>query len=130
MPAIRLVETLEDAPDEVRELFDRIKKMFGIREIPATFQAMANKPAFLKVLLDMDEAVFADDCLDAKTKHLIAVAVSAASGCAYCTHAHSAVAQQLGASNEEVAEALAVAAVMGAYNNFNKATGLPLDIKP
>jgi uncharacterized peroxidase-related enzyme len=129
MPAIKPVNESE-LTDEVSALFERIKKQFGIPTVPNTFKAMATKPAFLKAVLDMDEAVFAADKLDAKTKHLIAAAVSASSGCDYCLHAHSAIAQMFGASNEEVAEALSVAALMGAYNNFNKAFGLTLDIKP
>jgi AhpD family alkylhydroperoxidase len=91
---------------------------------------MAHKPSFLNALLAMDEAVFADDTLDAKTKRLIAIAVSAASGCEYCVLAHTTVAKGLGASDEQVAEALSVAGVMGAYNNINKATGLESDILP
>jgi uncharacterized peroxidase-related enzyme len=129
MPAITQVSP-DQASEEVQQLYEQIRKQFGVQEVPNTFQAMANKPAFLKALLAMDEAVFADDQLDGITKHLIATAVSAVAGCEYCVHAHSAVAQMLGASNEQVAEALTVAAVMGAYNNFNKALGLETDIKP
>jgi alkylhydroperoxidase/carboxymuconolactone decarboxylase family protein YurZ len=35
-----------------------------------------------------------------------------------------------GATNEEIAEAITVASVMGAYNNFNKAIGMENDITP
>lgn len=120
----------KDADERVEALYNRIREQFGVDEVPNTFRTMAHKPEFLETLLDMDKAVFEPDLLDSKTKHLIAVAVSAAGGCSYCVHAHSAIAQMLGASEEEVAEAMTVAAVMGAYNNFNKAMGLDLDITP
>jgi len=129
MSAIKYVE--EDQPSgQVKELFEQIKKQFGISSVPNVFKAMANKPAFLKALLAMDEAVFAPDKLDAKTKHLIAIAVSAVNGCEYCLYAHTAIAQMVGATNEEIAEALSVVALMSAYNNFNNALGMENDILP
>jgi len=129
MPAIKYVEE-DQAAGLAKEAYAQIKRQFGVSKIPNTFKIMANKPEFLKALLAMDEAVFKNDKLDSKTKHLIAAAVSAASGCQYCLHAHSAIAQLLGATNEEVAEAITVAAVMGAYNNVNKAMGMQNDILP
>jgi AhpD family alkylhydroperoxidase len=118
------------AEGETAEAFEQVKKQFGVSNVPNTFRQMGHKPKFLKALMAMDEVVFGDDALDGKTKHLMAVAVSAACGCEYCVLAHTTVAKSLGASDEEVAEALSVAAVMGAYNNFNKATGLENDIVP
>lgn len=129
MPAIGYIDE-DGASEEVRELYEQIREQFGVPQVPNTFRAMAHKPAFLRALLAMDEAVFSEGSIESKTKHLIAVAVSAASGCEYCLHAHSAIAQMLGASEEEVAEAMSVAAVMGAYNNFNKALGMEKDITP
>ena len=129
MPAIGYVEE-DGAPEEVTDLYEQIREQFGVQEVPNTFRAMAHNPAFLRALLAMDEAVFSEGEIEEKTKHLMAVAVSAASGCQYCLHAHSAIAQMLGASEGEVAEAMSVAAVMGAYNNFNKALGMENDITP
>jgi len=129
MATLKLVKE-EQAQGEAKEAFEQVKKQFGVKTVPNTFRQMAHKPKFLKALLAMDEVVFADDALDGMTKHLIAVAVSAASGCEYCVLAHVTVAKSLGASDEQVAEALSVAGVMGAYNNFNKATALENDIVP
>ena len=129
MPAIGYVEE-DGAPEEVTDLYEQIREQFGVQEVPNTFRAMAHNPAFLRALLAMDEAVFSEGEIEEKTKHLMAAAVSAASGCQYCLHAHSAIAQMLGASEGEVAEAMSVAAVMGAYNNFNKALGMENDITP
>lgn len=129
MSTLKLVKE-SDAQGEVAEAFEQVKEHFGVPNVPNTFRQMAHKPKFLKSLLEMDKVVFADDALDSKTKHLMAVAVSAVAGCEYCVLAHTAVAKGLGASDEEVAESLSVAAVMGAYNNFNKATALEKDILP
>jgi AhpD family alkylhydroperoxidase len=129
MATLTLVKE-DEAQDKAAETFEQVKEHFGVSSVPNTFRQMAHKPKFLKALLDMDEVVFADDALDSKTKHLMAIAVSAAAGCEYCVFAHTTVAKGLGASDDEVAESLSVAAVMGAYNNFNKATGLENDIVP
>ena len=49
--------------------------------------------------------------LDAKTKELIGLAVAAQIPCQYCVYFHTAVAKANGASDEEVREAVAMAAI-------------------
>ena len=51
-----------------------------------------------------------DAALDAKTKQLIALAVAAQIPCQYCTLGHTMAAQKAGASDQELKEAVAVAA--------------------
>ena len=52
--------------------------------------------------------------LDAKTRELIALAVAVTSRCDGCITVHAAEASKLGASREEVAEALGVAVALNA----------------
>ncbi len=62
--------------------------------------------------------VFADGALPAKVKQLIAVAVAHVTQCPYCIDAHTQLAVKAGASDEEIMEAIWVAAEMragGAY---------------
>lgn len=62
--------------------------------------------------------VFAAGALDEKTKQLIAVAVAHTTQCPYCITGHTKLAQRKGASDEEIMEAIWVAAEMragGAY---------------
>src|SRR5438067_1842748 len=49
--------------------------------------------------------------LDGKTKELIGLAVSAQIPCQYCIYFHTAVAKANGASDEEIREAVAMAAI-------------------
>src|ERR1700731_1421133 len=49
--------------------------------------------------------------LDAKTKELIGLAVSAQVPCQYCVYFHTAAAKANGATDEEVREAVAMAAI-------------------
>ena len=62
--------------------------------------------------------VFADGALPTKTKQLIAVAVAHVTQCPYCIRGHTELALKYGATEQEVMEAIWVAAEMragGAY---------------
>ena len=58
--------------------------------------------------------VFAPGALDAKTKQLIAVAVAHVTQCPWCIRSHTKLARRDGASEQEVIEAMWVAAEMRA----------------
>ena len=59
-------------------------------------------------------AVFADGALTRKTKQLIAVAAAHVTQCPYCIHGHTEAALKAGASEQELMEAIWVAAEMRA----------------
>ena len=62
--------------------------------------------------------MFADGALPSKTKELIAVAVAHVTQCPYCIRGHSELAMKKGATEQEIMEAIWVAAEMragGAY---------------
>ena len=62
--------------------------------------------------------VFAPGALDEKTKQLIAVAVAHVTQCPYCIAGHTKIAKRRGATDEQIMEAIWVAAEMragGAY---------------
>ena len=75
-------------------------------------------PAIGAAFKAFGEAVFADGALPAKTKELIAVAVAHVTQCPYCIRGHTRRALRKGATQEELMEAIWVAAEMragGAY---------------
>ena len=64
------------------------------------------------------QRVFADGALPSKTKELIAVAVAHVTQCPYCIRGHTDLALKKGATEQEIMEAIWVAAEMragGAY---------------
>lgn len=63
---------------------------------------------------EFSRKVFATGVLDVKTKQLIAVAVAHVTQCPYCIRAHTQGAQHEGATEEEIMEAIWVAAEMRA----------------
>ncbi len=62
---------------------------------------------------DFAGKVYGGDALDLKTKELIAVAASSVGRCPHCTDGHLSKAAEVGATEAEIAEALAVAWVQG-----------------
>jgi len=53
-----------------------------------------------------------DTALDAKTKELLGLAVASQIPCQYCVYFHTAVAKANGATDEEIREAVAMAAIV------------------
>jgi AhpD family alkylhydroperoxidase len=63
---------------------------------------------------EFSQQVFAAAALDAKTKQLIAVAVAHVTQCPYCIRSHTKGALHAGATEQEIMEAIWVAAEMRA----------------
>jgi len=85
-------------------------------ELAGKRKQLAPKP--LEAFQAFSKAVFADGALPAKTKQLIAVAVAHVTQCPYCIRGHTEAALKRGATEQEIMEAIWVAAEMragGAY---------------
>lgn len=72
------------------------------------------KPEIMHAFRDFDSKVFADGALSTKVKELIAVASAHVTQCPYCIAGHTARAKKAGATAEELAEAILVAAALRA----------------
>ena len=72
------------------------------------------KPDLLQAFLDFDGKVFAEGALSTKVKELIAIAAAHVTQCPYCIASHTKRANKAGALDEEVAEAILVAAALRA----------------
>ena len=74
----------EEATGRVKEIFEDIKEALGIDFVPNMYRVMAPRPAFLEANWAKVKAVMtAPGQLDRLTREIIAVAVSAVSGCRY-----------------------------------------------
>lgn len=71
-------------------------------------------PEVMKAFSDMARAAHGGEALDAKTKELVALAISVAVRCDPCIAYHAEGAVKQGASRAEVSETLAMAVYMGA----------------
>jgi AhpD family alkylhydroperoxidase len=75
-------------------------------------------PEVAEAFRAFSQRVFADGALPVKTKQLIAVAVAHVTQCPYCIRGHTRAATRAGAGEQEIMEAIWVAAEMragGAY---------------
>lgn len=72
-------------------------------------------------------AVFADGALPEQTKQLIAVAVAHTTQCPYCIQGHTRLARRKGSTDEQIMEAIWVAAEMRAGGAYAHST-LALDV--
>jgi len=82
------------------------------KEIAERRRALA--PHSLNAFHEFSLQVFAEGTLSTKVKQLIAVAVAHTTKCPYCIRGHATAALEVGASCEEVMEAIWVAAEMRA----------------
>jgi AhpD family alkylhydroperoxidase len=92
----------KDWPEMANELNGIIKDVrLGTPEVMKAFSAMA-------------QAATAGGAIDAKTKELIAIAIAVAIRCDGCVAFHAKAAVKLGATREEIMEAMGMALYMGA----------------
>ena len=85
------------------------------REISSNMAALhKGVPGVMKGFGDMAKAAIADGALDAKTKELISLALAVAARCDACITFHASSAVRLGATRDEVMEAVGMAIFMGA----------------
>ena len=90
------------------------------REIGARRRELA--PTIHQAFDAFSKQVFADGALPAKAKQLITVAVAHVTQCPYCIAGHTKLAHRAGASDEEIMEAIWVAAEMRACGAFAHST--------
>lgn len=80
-------------------------------------------PEIDDAFIALSKLVFADGALDKRTKQLIALAVAHVTQCPWCIEGHAKGARREGATDEQIMEAIWVAAEMragAAYAHANK----------
>lgn len=112
---MKLIE-YESASPEVREVFDDIMRTRNIDWISNFWKALAGDPVTLRRTWQSVKQIMAPGALDALTKEMIYVAVSASNQCGYCIASHTASARKAGMSDAMLAELLAV---VGMANETN-----------
>ncbi len=116
MATVKLIEEAQ-AQGKVKEIFDEMKRTWGIPAVPNLFRAMANWPDYLETTWTRSKTIMGKGTLDPKTKQVIALAVSATNNCEYCIHAHTGALKQMGYTDAMLVELMAV---VDLYNGFNK----------
>jgi len=105
-----------DASPEVRAIYDDIMATRKTDWINNFWKALANDPVTLQRTWQSIKQVMAPGTLDALTKELIYLAVSATNQCRYCMASHTASARKKGMTDEMFSELMAV---IGMANETN-----------
>ncbi len=83
MASAKMISETE-ASGRVKKTYDEIKEMLGIDFVPNLYKVMAPNPSYLEANWNKIKTVMKQrGKLDPLTKEIIAVAVSAVSGCKY-----------------------------------------------
>ncbi len=115
----------DDADPRARAVFDEIRATRHTDYINNIWRALANDPAQLQATWAQVKRVMAPGALDALTKELIYIAVSAANNCSYCLHTHTAAARMKGMSEPMFNELMQVVYLASQTNRI--AIGLQVE---
>jgi AhpD family alkylhydroperoxidase len=88
--------------------------MFDMKNLDKLKTLEAKAPGAVKAFWAFDKAAMADGAVPVKYKELIALGVALTTQCPYCIEIHSQRARKAGASEEEMAETVMVAAALRA----------------
>ena len=115
-----------DASPEVKAVYDDIMTTRNTDWINNFWKALASDPVTLRRTWDSVKQVMAPGALDAVTKEMIYLAVSASNQCGYCIASHTAAARKAGMTDAQFAELMAV---IGMANETNRlASGYQVEI--
>ena len=125
MATLGLIE-YNGASAEVRAIYDDIMATRKTDWINNFWKALAHDPATLRRTWQSIKEIMAPGALDALTKEMIYLAVSATNQCGYCIASHTAGARKAGMSDAMFTELMAV---VGMANETNRlASGYQVEI--
>ena len=125
MATVKLVEYGE-ASGDVRAVYDDIMATRKTDWINNFWKALANHPPTLRRTWDSVKQVTAPGALDALTKEMVYLAVSATNGCNYCIASHTAAARKAGMTDAMLGELMAVVGMANETNSL--ANGYQVEI--
>jgi AhpD family alkylhydroperoxidase len=125
MATLGLIE-YRDASPEVKAVYDDIMTTRKVDWINNFWKALAHDPVTLRRTWESIKQIMAPGALDAVTKEMIYLAVSASNQCGYCIASHTAAARKAGMTDSQLAELMAV---IGMANETNRlASGYQVEI--
>ena len=117
----------EDASEEVRTVYDDIKRTRKIDRVSNFWMAIANHPPTLRRTWESLKEIMVDGALDIRFKEMIYLAISINNGCEYCRVSHGVSARKAGMTEEMFGELMAVVAMANETNKLAEGYGVPVD---
>ena len=124
------------ATGKVAEIFADIKRTKNIDFVPNLWRVLATSPDQLELIwtrlkaLMHPEAAGRSSPLDARTREIIALAVSATNGCRYCVNSHTAALKKQGVEDAALGEILGIVALFNSTNALADGYQVEPDILP
>lgn len=132
---VRPVEESE-ATGKVAAIFADIRATKNIDFVPNMWRVLATNPDQLELVwtrlkaLMHPEAAGRASPLDATTREIIALAVSATNGCSYCVNSHTTALRKQGVSVETLGEVLAIVGLFNTTNSLADGYQIEPDVLP
>ena len=117
----------EEVSAEALAIFAEIRAARQTEFINNFWRVLAHDPALLRATWDRLAVVMGPGNLDPMVKEMIYLAVSAANGCSYCVHSHTAAAKAKGMTEAQHGELLSVIAMASQTNALANALQIPVD---
>lgn len=118
----------EQASPAVRAVYDDIMATRRVTAINNFWKVLANDPPTLARTWHEVKEVMQAGALDALTKEMIYVAVSATNNCEYCTYSHTFAARKAGMTDAMLAEVLAVTGLANKTNRLANGYRVSVDV--
>jgi AhpD family alkylhydroperoxidase len=126
MATVRLIEYAEAGAD-VRAVYDDIMATRKVDAVNNFWKALANHPPTLERTWESIKQLMAPGALDALTKEMVYLAVSATNGCEYCIRSHTASARKQGMTEAMLGELMAVVGMANETNALADAYQVDVD---
>jgi len=125
-----------EATGAVAATFADIKATKGIESVPLFWRVLATNATHLDLVWTRLKAIMHPEAhgragrLDPLTREIIALAVSATNGCAYCVNSHTAAARKLGLDVEALGEVMAIVGLFHSTNAIAEGYQIEPDVLP
>ena len=126
MPILKTISE-KKAKGKVKKIYNEIKKIRKISQIPNFWKTIANDPDTLERTWNSLQQVMRKGSLDPLTKELIYVAVSMTNSCEYCIRSHSLAAKKKGMSDNMLRELISVVAMANETNRLVESYQVEVD---
>lgn len=124
------------ATGKVAAIYDDIKRTKNLTFVPNIWRVLATNPDHLELVWTRLKALMHPEAagrvakLDPLMREVIALAVSATNGCAYCVNSHTAALRKLGMDVEALGEVLAIVGLFNSTNAIADGYQIQPDILP
>ncbi|MBI4280060.1 MAG: carboxymuconolactone decarboxylase family protein [Armatimonadetes bacterium] len=126
MAHVSLIEEAE-ATGKVKEIYEDIKRFWGIPYVPNSLKAMGHNPEYLEANWNRIKVVLRPQALDERTVELIGFVVATLNHCPYFVDTTATGLKRMGFSERDLLDIMAVVEMFDGLNRFTN--GLAISVK-